>query len=53
MYLNRLLLSLSYCHASFFAAPVVICGQRADYLVHLYVMFSCSVTFPYEVLGSF
>ena len=31
----------------FSAAPV-----RVDYLVNLYVMLSCSVTFPYEVLES-
>ena len=30
-----------------FSAPhVVICWQKIDYLVHLYVVFSCSVIFP-------
>ena len=46
-------LSCLFLSFLFFAAPVVICRQRAEYLVHLYVMFSCSVTLPYEVLGFF
>ena len=37
----------------FSATPVVICWLRVDYMVYLCVMFSCSVTFPYEVLESF